>query len=246
MTAKENESFLLTFPEGWKSFFESVKDNPDFLTVVQRVSKEAEEKTVYPPMQDVYRAFFLTPADETKVVILGQDPYFNHGQANGLAFSVGKGTALPPSLVNIYKELSYEFGYPIPKKNGDLTKWAKQGVLLLNATLTVRAGEPNSHSTYGWDKITDMAISYLDSLDRPMVYLLWGSYAGKKAKLIKSSKALVVKTAHPSPLSANKGFFCSDCFYRCNQFLEKNNMTPIDFRISDDDKQSDKEPTQKL
>ena len=178
----------MSFPEGWGEFFETIRDTPAFLSVVDRVAKEAVEETVYP---------------------------------------------LPPSLMNIYKELSYEYRYPIPKRNGDLTPWAKQGVLLLNASLTVRKGEPNSHSKYGWDKITDMAISYLDSKDRPIVYLLWGSYANKKAALIHSDKACIIHTAHPSPLSANRGFFCSDCFMRCNDYLISQGMKSIDFRIDE-------------
>ena len=234
MTYEENKEKLLTFPEGWKDFFDGIKESESFLSVVEKVSKEACEETVYPPLEDVYRAFSLTPEKEVKVVIIGQDPYFNPNQANGLAFSVGKGVTLPPSLANIYKELSYEYHYPIPKKNGDLTPWAKQGVLLLNASLTVRQGEANSHSRYGWDKITDMAIEYLDKKDRPIVYLLWGNYAFKKASLIHSKKAKIIHTAHPSPLSASKGFFCSDCFIRCNDYLLSRQMDPIDFRISDE------------
>lgn len=231
--AKENRETLTVFPEGWKDFFDSVSKTEAFQDVIDKVSEEAERETVYPPLKDVYRAFSLTPAEKVKVVIIGQDPYFNPNQANGLAFSVGKGVPLPPSLVNIYKELSYEFRYPIPKKNGDLSPWAKQGVLLLNASLTVRRGEANSHSKYGWDKITDMAISYLDKQDKPIVYLLWGSYAYKKASLIHNPKAHVIHTAHPSPLSANRGFFCSDCFLRCNEYLLSNHLDPIDFRIED-------------
>ena len=233
MTLEQNKKALMSFPEGWGEFFETIRDTPAFLSVVDRVAKEAVEETVYPPLEDVYRAFRLTSEKEVKVVIIGQDPYFNPNQANGLAFSVGKGVMLPPSLMNIYKELSYEYRYPIPKRNGDLTPWAKQGVLLLNASLTVRKGEPNSHSKYGWDKITDMAISYLDSKDRPIVYLLWGSYANKKAALIHSDKACIIHTAHPSPLSANRGFFCSDCFMRCNDYLISQGMKSIDFRIDE-------------
>lgn len=234
MTYEENKETLSTFPEGWKDFFGPLSQTEAFLTVIDRVSKEACEETVYPPLADVYRAFVLTPEDKVKVVIIGQDPYFNPNQANGLAFSVGKGVALPPSLVNIFKELSYEYHYPIPKKNGDLTPWARQGVLLLNASLTVRKGEANSHSKYGWDKITDMAIQYLDKKDRPIVYLLWGSYAYRKASLIHSRNAYIIHTAHPSPLSANKGFFCSDCFMRCNEYLVSKQLDPIDFQIRDD------------
>ena len=230
MSYEENRAKLTSFPEGWKDFFEGIKDSEGFLSVVEKVSREASEETVYPPLENVYRAFALTPEKDVKVVIIGQDPYFNPNQANGLAFSVGKGVALPPSLVNIYKELSYEFHYPIPKRNGDLTPWAKQGVLLLNASLTVRKGEANSHSRYGWDKITDMAIEYLDKKDRPIVYLLWGSYARNKKALIDTSKHFVLEAAHPSPLARGAFFGCRH-FSKTNEILEKEGLAPIDWQL---------------
>ena len=233
MTVKENRECLLKAPKGWEEFFQQLEQDQDFLALVDKVAEEASSKRVYPPLDHVYQALEKTSPSSVKVVILGQDPYFHEGQANGMAFSVGKGMKLPPSLINIYKELSYEYGYPIPKENGDLSRWAEQGVLLLNASLTVRDGEPNSHANYGWDKVTDKIIEYLDRRDQYIVYLLWGSFAQKKAQIIHSPKACLIKTAHPSPLSANKGFFCSDCFYRANRFLKENGLSEIDFRIQD-------------
>lgn len=233
MTVEENRECLLKAPKGWEEFFQQLEQDQDFLALVDKVAEEASSKRVYPPLDHVYQALEKTSPSSVKVVILGQDPYFHEGQANGMAFSVGKGMKLPPSLINIYKELSYEYGYPIPKENGDLSRWAEQGVLLLNASLTVRDGEPNSHADYGWDKVTDKIIEYLDRRDQYIVYLLWGSFAQKKAQIIHSPKACLIKTAHPSPLSANKGFFCSDCFYRANRFLKENGLSEIDFRIQD-------------
>ena len=234
MTIEENREALLKTPKGWEEFFAQLSKEEEFLSLVDKVAKEAGQEKIYPPLDHVYQALERTAPANVKVVILGQDPYFHEGQANGLAFSVGKGTKLPPSLVNIYKELSYEYGYPIPKENGDLSHWADQGVLLLNASLTVRDGEPNSHADYGWDKVTDKIIQYLDSRDQYIVYLLWGSFAQKKAQIIRSPKAFLIKTAHPSPLSASKGFFCSDCFYRANRFLKENGLSEIDFQIKDE------------
>lgn len=233
MTVEENRECLLKAPKGWEEFFQQLEQDQDFLALVDKVAEEASSKRVYPPLDHVYQALEKTSPSSVKVVILGQDPYFHEGQANGMAFSVGKGMKLPPSLINIYKELSYEYGYPISKENGDLSHWAEQGVLLLNASLTVRDGEPNSHADYGWDKVTDKIIEYLDRRDQYIVYLLWGSFAQKKAQIIHSPKACLIKTAHPSPLSANKGFFCSDCFYRANRFLKENGLSEIDFRIQD-------------
>lgn len=233
MPVEENRECLLKAPKGWEEFFQQLEQDQDFLALVDKVAEEASSKRVYPPLDHVYQALEKTSPSSVKVVILGQDPYFHEGQANGMAFSVGKGMKLPPSLINIYKELSYEYGYPIPKENGDLSRWAEQGVLLLNASLTVRDGEPNSHADYGWDKVTDKIIEYLDRRDQYIVYLLWGSFAQKKAQIIHSPKACLIKTAHPSPLSANKGFFCSDCFYRANRFLKENGLSEIDFRIQD-------------
>lgn len=233
MTKEEIRNTLLAFPGKWNELLKEEKEKDYYLKLVDIVSEKYLSSTVYPPYEKVFSAFSLTSLENLKVVIIGQDPYFNEGQANGLAFSVGEGVKFPPSLLNIYKELFYEFGYPIPKTNGSLEKWAKQGVLLLNASLTVQAGEANSHAKLGWQTFTDNAISLIDKLDKPVVYLLWGNYAQAKASLIHSKNACIIKTAHPSPLSANKGFFCSDCFKKANRFLLENKLDAIDWKIED-------------
>lgn len=230
---EDNKRALLAIPERWQELLKDAIASASFDKLVTEVASQYATNVIYPPLERVYSALSEVAPEDVKCVIIGQDPYFNEGQANGLAFSVNKGIKLPPSLQNIYKELFYEFGYPIPKRNGDLTAWAKQGVLLLNATLTVKAGEPNSHADLGWSQFTDSIIKALDSLNQPIVYLLWGNYAHKKASLITSEKAYIIKTAHPSPLSANHGFFCSDCFKKCNRYLKENKLLPIDFQIKD-------------
>lgn len=233
MNSLEIKAKLMDVPSQWRELVNDYVSSESFENLVNAAADRYLKETVYPPIDKVYSALELVNPEDVKCVIIGQDPYFNEGQANGLAFSVNRGTKLPPSLQNIYKELFYEFGYPIPKTNGDLSSWAKQGVLLLNATLTVKALEPNSHQALGWSDFTDAVIKSLSDLNRPIVYLLWGSYAQKKASLITSSSAYIIKTAHPSPLSANKGFFCSDCFKKCNRYLVEHDLTPIDFQITD-------------
>jgi uracil-DNA glycosylase len=180
----------------------------------------------------VFSAFEFTPLENVKAVILGQDPYHGPGQANGLCFSVHKGVEIPPSLVNIYKELHDDLGCYIPN-NGDLTKWAKQGVMLLNTVLTVRAHQANSHRGIGWEQFTDAAIKILAEQDRPMVYILWGSPARAKKVLIHNPKHLVLEAPHPSPLSAYHGFFGSRPFSKTNRFLEEHGVEPIDWQIED-------------
>ncbi len=194
------------------------------------VVKEYNSTTCYPAADDIFNAFHLTPFHEVKVVIIGQDPYHNVGQAHGLCFSVKPNVDIPPSLVNIYKELQEDCGCFIPN-NGYLTKWAKQGVLLLNTILTVRAHEPLSHKEVGWEKFTDAAIRALEAEDRPMVYILWGAPAQKKASMITNPKHLILKAPHPSPLSAYRGFFGSKPFSKTNAFLTENGITPIDWQI---------------
>ena len=233
MDQKEIKTILLDIPPKWKSLLNDYVTGKEFDDLINLVAERYQKETVYPPLDKVYAALKIVEPQDVKCVIIGQDPYFNEGQANGLAFSVNKGTKLPPSLQNIYKELFYEFGYPIPKYNGDLTPWAMQGVLLLNATLTVKALEPNSHQPLGWSNFTDSIIKALSTLKKPIVYLLWGNYAQKKSELITDSSAYIIKTAHPSPLSANRGFFCSDCFKKCNRFLKEHDLSPIDFQITD-------------
>ena len=196
----------------------------------QIIEKEYETKTIYPPKQEIFRALNLCDFDDVKVVILGQDPYHEPHQANGLAFSVTKDVRIPPSLVNIYKELKDDVNTFIPN-HGDLTKWAKQGVLLLNNVLTVEQGKANSHAGIGWEIFTLNIVKALNKREKPMVFILWGNNARSKKQYIDTSRHLVLESAHPSPLSAHRGFFGSKPFSKANDFLIKNNMTPIDWQI---------------
>ena len=196
----------------------------------QFVRSEYSSAQIFPPADDIFNAFHFTPLSEVKVVILGQDPYHNVGQAHGLCFSVKPGTDIPPSLVNIYKELQDDLGCPIPN-NGYLTKWAKQGVLLLNTVLTVRAHMANSHRGKGWEEFTDAAIRALNKQDRPIVFILWGSPAQQKKKMLNNPKHLILEAPHPSPLSAYRGFFGSKPFSKTNAYLTQNGITPIDWTI---------------
>ncbi len=196
------------------------------------IVSEYASKTVYPAKDDIFNAFHLTPLSKVKVVILGQDPYHEPGQAHGLSFSVKKGIPKPPSLDNIYKELQTDLGCTIPQ-SGDLTYWAEQGVLLLNTLLTVRAHEAFSHKGMGWEEFTDSAIKAVASQDRPIVFILWGSAARAKRSFITNPEHLVIESAHPSPLSAYRGFFGSRPFSRCNDYLVSKNITPIDWQIKD-------------
>ena len=196
------------------------------------VKKEFSSTAVYPQAADIFNAFHLTPFEKVKVVIIGQDPYHNPGQAHGLCFSVKPGVDIPPSLVNIYQELHDDLGCRIPN-NGYLNEWAEQGVLLLNTVLTVRAHKPMSHRGVGWEEFTDAAIRILDEQDRPIVFILWGSPAQKKAMMLHNPKHLILKAPHPSPLSAYRGFFGSRPFSQTNDFLVKNGLKPIDWQISD-------------
>ena len=205
-----------------KNYFEQIAA---FLKV-----EKTQGKTIYPPGQLIFNAFEQTPFDKVRVVLLGQDPYHGPGQAMGLSFSVPDGIKLPPSLVNIYKELNKDIGMPIPK-TGDLTPWAKQGVLLLNASLTVRAGEPNSHAKIGWHIFTDAVISKISDEKRGVVFLLWGSFAQQKQVLIDETRHHVLKAAHPSPFSVDKGFFGCKHFSKTNQLLAKEGIEPIDWML---------------
>ena len=203
---------------------------PYYAELFQFVKEEYAARKVFPPADDIFNAFHLTPLSEVKAVILGQDPYHNDGQAHGLCFSVKPDVDIPPSLVNIYQELHDDLGCYIPN-NGYLTKWAKQGVLMLNTVLTVRAHQANSHRGKGWEDFTDAAIRILNDQDRPIVFILWGSPAQKKAMMLHNPKHLILKAPHPSPLSAYRGFFGSKPFSQTNDFLEKNGLTPIDWQI---------------
>jgi uracil-DNA glycosylase len=192
--------------------------------------EKASGKTIYPPGSLIFNAFNLTPFQNVKVVLLGQDPYHGPMQAHGLSFSVQDGIPKPPSLINIFKELHEDIGIPIPKK-GNLDKWAKQGVLLLNASLTVRANEPMSHSKIGWTAFTDSVIVRISEQKQHVVFLLWGKYAQEKQLLIDETKHLVLKAAHPSPYSANNGFFGCKHFSKANEYLVRHGIDPIDWAI---------------
>ena len=189
-------------------------------------------RPVYPPAEDLFSAFSLTPLKNVRVVILGQDPYHEPGQAHGLCFSVRQGVEIPPSLENIYKELHDDLGLYVPD-NGFLEKWARQGVLLLNTVLTVRAHQANSHQGIGWEQFTDAVIRILNAEDRPIVYMLWGRPAQQKGASLDNPKQLVLKAPHPSPLSAYRGFFGCRHFSQANAFLAKNGLDPIDWQIED-------------
>ena len=205
---------------------------PYYRKLYDTVKREYSTYQVFPPADDIFNAFHLTPLSEVKVVILGQDPYHNINQAHGLCFSVQPTVEIPPSLENIYKELHDDLGCKIPN-NGYLVKWAKQGVLLLNTVLTVRAHQANSHQNIGWEQFTDAVIEILDQQDRPMVFLLWGKPAQRKKAMLHNPNHLILEAPHPSPLSAYRGFFGCRHFSKTNQFLEEHGLTPIDWQIED-------------
>ena len=198
----------------------------------KKVLEEYRSRQIFPNPDDIFNAFHLTPLKDVKVVILGQDPYHNDGQAHGLCFSVKPDVEVPPSLVNIYKELQDDLGCRIPN-NGYLVKWAKQGVLMLNTVLTVRAHQANSHRGIGWEQFTDAVIRAVDAQDRPIVFLLWGRPAQMKKSMLHNPKHLILEAPHPSPLSAYRGFFGCKHFSQTNAFLEKNGLAPIDWQIED-------------
>ena len=201
-----------------------------FRQMMDFVNGEYESKTIYPPYDDIFNAFKLTPLNEVKVVILGQDPYHEEGQAHGLAFSTPEGRPIPRSLKNIFKEINSEFSYPIPE-SGSLVKWAEQGVFLLNTVLTVEEGNANSHSKCGWQTFTDNVIKILDGQKQPIVFLLWGKQAEKKKKLISNPNHLVLITSHPSPFSARRGFLGSNHFILANEFLKEKGAGEIDWKL---------------
>ena len=214
----------------WERALKPEFAKPYYAKLYKTVLTEYRTREIYPPSGDIFNAFSFTPLENVRAVILGQDPYHGPGQANGLCFSVHKGIRIPPSLVNIYKELNADLGCPIPD-HGDLTKWAKEGVLLLNTVLTVRAHEANSHRNIGWEEFTDAAIRVLAEQDRPMVFILWGTPARRKKALIHNPKHLIVESPHPSPLSASGGFFGSRPFSRTNDYLVSCGLRPIDWMI---------------
>jgi uracil-DNA glycosylase len=212
----------------WKIHLESEFQKPYFKQLVDYVKQAYEHQAIYPPAKQIFHAFELCKFDNTKVVILGQDPYHGPRQANGLCFSVNDGIRIPPSLVNIFKEIQTELGKPIPL-SGNLERWAQQGVLLLNATLTVRAGKPGSHQKQGWETFTDAVIRIVAQQKTQVVFLLWGAYAQQKASLIDTQNNLVLQSAHPSPYSADRGFFGNNHFIKTNEYLRNHGLTPIDW-----------------
>jgi len=211
---------------GWKSHIGEEFEKQYFVDLTKFVREEYMHNTCYPPGKMIFNAFNLCPFDKVKVVIIGQDPYHEPGQAQGLCFSVNDGIRFPPSLVNIFKEIQNDFGTPAPL-SGNLSRWAEQGVLLLNATLTVRAHQAGSHQRRGWEEFTDAAIKALAKDREHLVFILWGSYAQGKAAYIDPSRHLVLKSAHPSPLSAYRGFFGNKHFSRANDYLIQNGEEPI-------------------
>lgn len=212
--------------DSWQQHLGEEFDKPYFEALAAFVRSEYARTTCYPPGNLIFNAFNLCPFDRVKVVLIGQDPYHEPGQAQGLCFSVNDGVQFPPSLVNIFKEIQSDIGTPIPL-SGSLVRWAEQGVLLLNATLTVRAHEAASHQRRGWEEFTDAVIKKLSSEREHLVFMLWGSYAQSKERLIDTSRHLVLKSAHPSPLSAYRGFFGNHHFSLTNMYLQKQGMQPI-------------------
>jgi uracil-DNA glycosylase len=214
----------------WAAALREEYKKPYYRELFLKVNQEYQTQQIFPEADDIFNAFHMTPLKNVKVVILGQDPYHNIGQAHGLSFSVKPGIEAPPSLVNIYKELEDDLGCYIPN-NGYLVKWADQGVLLLNTVLTVRAHQANSHRGIGWEEFTDAVIRILDKEDRPIVFLLWGRPAQNKQSMLHNPNHLILTAPHPSPLSAYRGFFGCKHFSKTNQFLEQHGLTPIDWQI---------------
>ena len=214
----------------FNDLLEEEKQKDYYNELISFIDKEYNTKTIFPPREKIFEAFKLTPFEQTKVVIIGQDPYHGEGEAHGLAFSVNNGIKIPPSLKNIYKEINAEYGYEIPN-TGYLIKWAKQGVLMLNTVLTVEKDKPASHKAKGWEVFTDRVIEELNNSEQPLVFMLWGNYAKSKAQLINNPKHLILESAHPSPFSARNGFFGNNHFKLANDFLEKNGIEQIDWKI---------------
>jgi len=212
----------------WKSHLSAEFEKPYFLQLIEFVKSEYQQNTVYPPGKEIFRAFDRCDVEQVKVVIIGQDPYHGPGQANGLCFSVSDGVRVPPSLVNIFKEIHADLSIPMPA-SGDLERWAEQGVLLLNATLTVRASTPGSHQNKGWETFTDAVIKTISDQKESLVFLLWGAYAQKKGEVIDRNKHLVLMSAHPSPFSADRGFFGCKHFSKANAYLKSKGLEEIDW-----------------
>lgn len=222
---------MVHFENSWDELLKDEFKKPYYLKLRQFLINEYRSQVIYPNMYDIFNAMKLTSYEDVKVVIIGQDPYHGENQAHGLSFSVKKGIAPPPSLVNIFKEIKSDVGVDNSGKHGELTKWAEEGVLLLNSCLTVRAGKANSHRGMGWENFTDDVIRLLNQREKPMVFMLWGANAKAKAQLITNPAHLVLTAAHPSPLSAYNGFFGCKHFSKANDFLVKNGMTPVNWSI---------------
>ena len=222
---------MVNLGNDWDKLLKEEFNKPYYLALRQFLIEEYRTQVIYPPKEDLFNALKATSYQDTKVVILGQDPYHGLGQAHGMAFSVNPGIAIPPSLRNIYKELQDSLGCSIPD-NGYLMPWAKQGVLLLNTVLTVRAGQPQSHQNKGWEILTDEIIKLLNQKDETVIFLLWGSPAKKKMNLITNPKHVVLTAVHPSPLSAHRGFFGCNHFKQVNEILERQGRETIDWQIS--------------
>ena len=219
---------MVTFNNDWDEILADEWTKPYYLKLREFLKSEYATKTIYPDMNNIFNALKLTSFEDTKVVIIGQDPYHGEGQAHGLCFSVKKGVTPPPSLKNIFKELNTDIGKPIPK-DGELTEWAKQGVLLLNNVLTVREGQPASHKGMGWEIFTDRIISELNKKQTPVVFLLWGAHAQKKAEIITNPIHYKLTSVHPSPLSASRGFLGCKHFSKANAILQKEGLHPIEW-----------------
>ena len=220
----------MQLPPSWQRVMGEELDEPYFRKLREFLAQERENHIVYPPAAEVFNAFELTAYEDVKVLLLGQDPYPGEGFAHGLCFSVKPGVRIPQSLRNIYRELNFDLGCAIPA-HGDLRAWARQGVLMLNAVLTVRAGKANSHKNKGWERLTDAVIARVSEHEKPVVFLLWGGFAQKKRALINESRHVVVAGVHPSPLSAHNGFFGSRPFSAVNRALARVGRTPIDWQV---------------
>ena len=221
-------SVTVKIADSWRQRLQHEFEKPYFQELTQFVKSEYQSQTVYPPGPEIFRAFDCCSFEDLKVVILGQDPYHGQGQANGLCFSVRDGVRMPPSLQNIFKEIHSDIGKPVPS-NGSLERWAKQGVLLLNATLTVRASSPGSHQQKGWELFTDEVIKIISEKKENIVFILWGAYAQKKGEVINKNKHMIIRSAHPSPFSAHNGFLGSKPFSKTNEYLRSKGLQEIDW-----------------
>lgn len=228
MKQYNQNNMSIKIEESWKNKLSEEFEKEYFNNLIEFVKSEYKDKTIYPPGGEIFNAFNKTPFDEVKIVILGQDPYHGEGQANGLAFSVREDIKIPPSLRNIYKEIEEDLGKEMPD-HGNLERWAEQGVLLLNSTLTVQAKSPGSHQKKGWEEFTDAAVKILSERKKNQVFMLWGAYAQKKGQIIDRDSHLVLESPHPSPFSANRGFFGCKHFSKANKFLILHDKEPIDW-----------------